>query len=147
MGNKKIGIASDHAGYQMKEFIVGYLDSKGYDVHDFGCYSEEACDYPDIAHPLARSIESGELSLAIAMCGSANGISIVLNKHQGIRAAICWEPELAELARTHNNANICALPARFIENDMATKIVDMFLNTEASSESRHLSRIAKIAVK
>ena len=95
MENKKIGIASDHAGYQLKEFVIGYLSSKGYDVYDFGCKSEESCDYPDYAHPLAEAIEKGELPRGIAMCGSANGITMTLNKHQGIRAAICWEPEIA----------------------------------------------------
>ena len=99
MDNKKIGIASDHAGYQLKEFVIGYLDSKGYDVYDFGTNSEESCDYPDYAHPLAEAIEKGELPRGIAMCGSANGITMTLNKHQGIRAALCWEPEIASLAR------------------------------------------------
>lgn len=146
MKSKKIGIACDHAGYQMKEFIVGYLDSKGYDVHDFGCYSEESCDYPDFAHELANSIESGELERGFALCGSANGISMSLNKHKGIRAAICWEPEIAELARVHNNANVCSLPARFIENDTAQEIVDIFLSTETSSEERHMNRVAKISI-
>ncbi len=146
MKSKKIGIACDHAGYQMKEFIVGYLDSKGYDVHDFGSYSEESCDYPDFAHELANSIESGELERGIALCGSANGISIALNKHSKIRAAICWEPELAELARQHNNANVCSLPARFIENDVAKEIIDIFLNTETSSEERHMKRVEKISI-
>ena len=111
MDNKKIGIASDHAGYQLKEFVIGYLDSKGYDVYDFGTNSEESCDYPDYAHPLAEAIEKGELPRGIAMCGSANGITMTLNKHQGIRAALCWEPEIASLARRHNNANVCTMPA------------------------------------
>ena len=99
MDNKKIGIASDHAGYQLKEFVIGYLDSKGYDVYDFGTNSEESCDYPDYAHPLAEAIEKGELPRGIAMCGSANGITMTLNKHQGIRAALCWEPEIASCRR------------------------------------------------
>ncbi len=146
MKSKKVGIASDHAGYQMKEFIVGYLDSKGYDVHDFGCYSEESCDYPDFAHELANSIENGEVEMGFALCGSANGISMALNKHKGIRAAICWEAELAELARVHNDANVCSLPARFIENDTAQEIVDIFLATPTSTVERHMNRVAKISI-
>lgn len=145
MDDKKIGIASDHAGYQLKEFIIGYLDSKGYDVHDFGCHSEESCDYPDYAHPLAEAIEKGELPRGIAMCGSANGITITLNKHQDIRAAICWEPEIASLARKHNDANVCSMPARFIDRDTAIRIVDTFLSTEFEG-GRHQRRIDKIPV-
>lgn len=146
MKSKKIGIASDHAGYQMKEFIVGYLDSKGYDVHDFGCYSEESCDYPDFAHQLAYAIGKGEFEVGFALCGSANGISMTLNKHPKVRAAICWEPEIAELARVHNDANVCSLPARFIENDVAKEIVDIFLATKTSDEQRHMNRVAKISL-
>lgn len=143
MEDKKIGVANDHAGYEMKEFIVGYLDSLGYDVFDFGCNSPASCDYPDYAHPLADAIEKGELPRGIAMCGSANGITMTLNKHQGIRAAICWTPEIAELARLHNNANVCSLPARFIDTDTARAIVDKFLNTEFEG-GRHQARIDKI---
>lgn len=146
MDKGKIGIACDHAGYQMKEFLVGYLDSLGYDVHDFGCYDEESCDYPDYAHPLADAIESGVLPCGIALCGSGNGINMTLNKHQAIRSAICWEPELAELARQHNDANVCTLPARFIDNAMATNIVDKFLETPFSEGERHMRRINKIPV-
>lgn len=146
MENKKIGIASDHAGYQLKEFVIGYLDSKGFDVYDFGCTSEASCDYADFAHPLAEAIEKGELPRGIAMCGSANGITMTLNKHQSIRAALCWEPEIATLARQHNDANICTMPARFIDTDTAVKIVDAFLNTPFEG-GRHLARINKIPVK
>lgn len=145
MENMKIGIASDHAGFQMKEFLVGYLDGLGYDVHDFGTDSEESMDYPDVAHPLAFSIEEGTLPRGIALCGSGNGISMALNKHIGIRAALCWTPELAELARRHNDANICSLPARFIDNNQAVEIVDKFLET-AFEGGRHLTRINKIPV-
>ena len=113
---KKIGIASDHAGYELKENLVGYLDSLGYEVFDYGCDSPESCDYPDYAHPLAFDIEQGVVPCGIAICGTANGISITLNKHQNIRAAVCWIPEIAELARRHNDANVCSLPARFIES-------------------------------
>ena len=146
MDNKKIGIASDHAGYQLKEFVIGYLDSKGYDVYDFGTNSEESCDYPDYAHPLAEAIEKGELPRGIAMCGSANGITMTLNKHQGIRAALCWEPEIASLARRHNNANVCTMPARFISTDTAREIVDIFLNPEFEG-GRHQARIDKSPLK
>lgn len=146
MDNKKIGVACDHAGYQLKEFVIGYLDSKGYDVYDFGCNSEVSCDYPDYAHPLAEAIEKGELPRGFAMCGSANGITMTLNKHQGIRAAICWEPEIASLARRHNNANVCSMPARFISTDTAREIVDIFLNTEFEG-GRHQARIDKIPLK
>lgn len=147
MENKtKIGIASDHAGYEMKEFMVGYLDAMGYDVHDFGCYTEQSCDYPDFAHPLAEAIEQKQMNIGVAFCGSGNGIAMTLNKHQGIRAALCWEPELAALARKHNDANVCSIPARFIDNAMATVIVDTFLETSFEG-GRHQQRIDKIPVK
>lgn len=145
MKKSKIGIASDHAGYEMKEFLVGYLDGKGYDVYDFGTDSPESTDYTDYAHPLACAIEKGELPLGIALCGSGNGISITLNKHQGIRAALCWLPELASLARQHNDANVCSLPARFIDNDTAVKVVDNFLSAEFEG-GRHERRVNKIPV-
>lgn len=143
---KKIGVACDHAGYQMKELIIGYLDAMGYEAFDFGCYSEESCDFPDMAHPLAYAVEKGEVNFGIALCGSANGITMTLNKHQGIRAAICWEPELAILAKEHNNANICSLPARYIDNSVAIEVVEAFLNTPFSGEERHARRNAKIAI-
>ncbi len=145
MTKEKIGIACDHAGYQMKEFLVGYLDSKGFDVYDFGTDSEESVDYPDYAHPLADAIERGELPRGIALCGSGNGISMTLNKHQGIRAALCWTPELAALARQHNDANVCSLPARFIDNVTAAEIVDKFLSSEFEG-GRHQRRVEKIPV-
>ena len=143
---KKIGIASDHAGYEMKEFLIGLLDSKGFEVYDFGAPSAESFDYPDSAHPLACAIEKGELPMGIALCGSGNGISMTLNKHQGIRAALCWNPELAELARKHNNANVLSMHARFIDNDMAAAILDAYLNAEFEG-GRHQRRIDKIPVK
>lgn len=144
---KKIGLACDHAGYDMKEFIAGYLDAKGYDVHDFGCDSPESCDYPDMAHALAESIENGVLPMGIAMCGSGNGISMSLNKHAGVRAALCWNVELAELARQHNNANVLSLPARFIDNNEAIAMVDAFLSTKFDeSAERHVRRVNKIAI-
>ena len=143
METKKIGIASDHAGYEMKEFLIGYLESKGYEVYDFGAPSAESFDYPDSAHPLACAVEKGERPMGIALCGSGNGISMTLNKHQGIRAALCWTPELAELARRHNDANICSLPARFIDNTQAAAIVDAYLGAEFEG-GRHQRRIDKI---
>ncbi len=142
---KKIGIASDHAGYELKEFLTGYLDAQGWDVHDFGCNSPESCDYPDYAHPLANAVEAGQLPIGIAICGSGNGIAITLNKHQGVRAAICWEVELAELARKHNDANVLVLPARFISNELATNIVDKYLSTDFEG-GRHATRVSKIPV-
>jgi ribose 5-phosphate isomerase B len=146
MEDNKIGIASDHAGYQMKEFLVGYLGGMGYDVHDFGTFSEESVDYPDFAHPLGEAIDSGELKRGIALCGSGNGITMTLNKHQGVRAALCWSAEIASLARKHNNANVCGLPARFIENTEAADIVSTFLETKFEG-GRHERRIEKIPVK
>lgn len=145
MENKKIGIASDHAGFQLKEYLVGWLSGKGYDVYDFGCESEESCDYPDYAHPLGYAIDRGELTQGIAICGSANGISMAINKHQGVRAALCWMPVIAQLARQHNDANVCSLPARFIDNDMATEILELFLSTEFEG-GRHQRRVDKIAI-
>lgn len=143
---EKVAFASDHAGFELKEFIEEYMRSKGFEIVDFGTFSEESCDYPDFAHPAAEAVESGDCSFGIAMCGSGNGISMTLNKHQGIRAALCWLPELASLAKQHNNANILVMPARFISKDEALKIVDAYL--EAAFEGgRHQRRIEKIPVK
>lgn len=144
--NKPIAMCSDHAGYEMKLFLQGYLESKGLAYKDFGTYSSESCDYADFAHPAALAVESGECYPGIALCGSGNGIGITLNKHQGIRAALCWEVELARLARAHNDANILVLPARFIDNVKAAAIVDAFLETPFEG-GRHERRIAKIPVK
>ncbi len=138
-----IGIASDHAGYQMKEHLKAFLSAKGYTLKDFGTDSPESMDYPDVAHPLAQSVEKGESEFGIALCGSGNGISMTLNKHQGIRAALCWNEELASLAKQHNNANVLSLPARFISEEQAEKIVLAYLN--ASFEGgRHQRRVEKI---
>ena len=135
-----LGIASDHAGFEMKEELKKFLKEKGYEVKDFGTHSPESMDYPDVAHPLAESVEKGEVSQGIALCGSGNGISMTLNKHQGI---ICWNEELAALARQHNDANVLSLPARFISVELAKKIVEKFL--ESSFEGgRHLRRVNKI---
>lgn len=138
-----LGIASDHAGFEMKEELKKFLKEKGYEVKDFGTHSPESMDYPDVAHPLAESVEKGEVSQGIALCGSGNGISMTLNKHQGIRAALCWNEELAALARQHNDANVLSLPARFISVELAKRIVEKFL--ESSFEGgRHLRRVNKI---
>lgn len=139
-----LGMACDHAGYQMKEVIKEYLQKQGYEIKDFGTHSTESMDYPDVAHPLAESVEKGECEMGIALCGSGNGISMTLNKHQGIRAALCWNEELASLARAHNNANILSLPARFISEDLALKIVDSYL-AGSFEGGRHQRRVEKIA--
>lgn len=141
--SKKIGIASDHAGYEMKEFLVGYLGSRGYEVLDFGTDSPESVDYPDYAHPLARAIESGEFTEGVALCGSGEGMTITLNKHQGIRAGLAWIPEIARLIRQHNNANVIVLPARFINNDEAVALLEAYFESEFEG-GRHQRRIDKI---
>lgn len=143
---KKLGIACDHAGYEMKEFLVGYLSTKGYEVIDFGTHSEESIDYPDFGHALAEAIEKGELKRGIGLCGSGEGMAMTLNKHQTIRAGLCWNDTVAELIRQHNDANVVVLPARFISNDEAMAIVDKFLNTEFEG-GRHIRRVEKIACK
>lgn len=144
--NKPVGFCSDHAGYEMKTVIEGYFESMGIEYKDFGTNSTESCDYADFAHPMALAVESGECYPGIALCGSGNGIGMTLNKHQGIRAALCWNVELAELARRHNDANVLVLPARFIDMVTAINIVEKFLNTPFDG-GRHEARIAKIPVK
>ena len=139
----KVAIGGDHAGYKLKEKLKEFISELGHDVQDFGPSSEESCDYPDIAHPLAKSVKSGENNLGIAICGSANGINMTLNKHAGIRSAIAWNNELASLARQHNDANILALPARFIDIDTAKEAVKTFLETEFEG-GRHQRRVDKI---
>ena len=113
--SKNIGIACDHAGFDYKESVISHLKSKGYTVTDYGCFSTDSVDYPDFAHQLAQSIENGSNDLGIQFCGSGNGINMSANKHQAIRSALCWEVEIAELARLHNDANVCTMPARFID--------------------------------
>jgi len=144
MMKKLIGIAADHAGYEMKEAIKTELIAAGYEVRDFGTNSADSMDYPDVAHPLASAVENGEVSLGVAICGSGNGISMTVNKHAGIRAALCWTPELASLARAHNNANILSLPARFISTETAKEILSTFLTSEFEG-GRHLKRVNKIS--
>lgn len=138
-----IGLCSDHAGYQLKEYIKQLLAVRGFDCKDFGTYSEESCDYPDYAHPLAEAVEKGDVYPGIAICGSGAGISITLNKHQGIRAALCWNAEVAALSREHNNANILVLPGRFITREEAEKAINVFLDTPFAG-GRHQRRIDKI---
>lgn len=144
--DKPLAICSDHAGFELKSIIEGYLEANSIEYKDFGTYSADSCDYPDFAHPCAEAVESGECFPGIAMCGSGNGIAMTLNKHQGIRAALCWTPELAALARQHNNANVLVLPARFIAPEIALEIMDVFLYTEFEG-GRHERRVEKIAVR
>jgi ribose 5-phosphate isomerase B len=139
-----IPIGSDHAGFETKQAVIQHLLSKGYEVKDYGCYSEESIDYPDYAHPVAEYVESNPGTLGILLCGSGNGINMTANKHQAIRSALCWKKEIAELARQHNDANIIALPARFISIEEAIEMVDSFLNTEFEG-GRHAKRVDKIA--
>ena len=140
---KTLGLCSDHAGYELKEFVKQILDSKGLAYKDFGTDSTESCDYPDYAHPLAKAVEAGEVYPGIAICGSGTGIAMTLNKHQGIRAALCWQEEIARLAREHNNANILVMPGRFISQEEATHTVEAFLSTSFEG-GRHQRRIDKI---
>ncbi len=141
----KIAICNDHAGYDLKKVVMAYLLEAGIatEVMDFGCYSAASCDYPDFAHPMAEAVEGGAYDFGVAICGSGNGISMTANKHQGIRAGLCWTPELAVLTRQHNNANVLGLPARFIETETALKIVDAFFAT-AFEGGRHQARVDKI---
>lgn len=140
---KTIAIGCDHAGYPYKDAIVKMLDEKGYTVLDFGTHSLDSVDYPDFAHPTANSVESGEADLGILLCGSGNGVSITANKHQKIRAALCWQKEIAELARSHNDANIISLPVRFISESMALDMVATFITTEFEG-GRHARRTGKM---
>lgn len=141
----KIALASDHAGFALKEHARQWLENKGYETKDFGTYSEDSCDYPDYAHPMARSVETGECELGLAVCGSGEGISMTLNKHQGIRAALSWIPEIAHLSRQHNNANVLVMPGRFIDFETADKIMEEFFTTQFEG-GRHNRRVKKIAM-
>lgn len=145
MDTKIVGIASDHAGYALKQFVKTYLDARRIEYKDYGTYSEESCDYSDFGHALARGIEEGEVYPGIAICGSGEGIAMTLNKHQSIRAGLCWIPEIAHLIRQHNDANVLVMPGRFIDTDMAAKIMDEFFATEFEG-GRHARRVAKIPV-
>lgn len=143
MTKLKIGVASDHAGYERKQAVLKYLQQQGIEFKDFGAYSTESSDYPDYAHPLASAVSNGEYTKGITLCGSGNGINMTANKHQGIRSALCWMPEIARLARLHNDANICSLPARFVTDEQAVEIVKVFLETKFEG-GRHIQRINKI---
>jgi ribose 5-phosphate isomerase B len=143
---KKIALVSDHAGYFLKEKILKFLIKEKYDVKDFGCSSEEAVDYPDFGHPLANAVSAGEYETGISICGTGNGINMVVNKHPGIRSALCWNEEISRLARAHNDANVCALPGRYISESEAYLIVKTFLETSFEG-GRHERRIDKISLK
>lgn len=146
MKKKKIAIVSDHAGFFLKEKLLKFIIREGYDVKDFGCSSSEPVDYPDFAHPMANAVSAGDYELGISICGTGNGINMVVNKHPGIRGALCWNEEIGRLARAHNDANICALPGRFISESEAYLIVKTFLNTSFEG-GRHKGRIDKISLK
>lgn len=141
-----IALASDHAGYMLKQKVRQFLEEKGAQVYDFGCYSTESCDYPDYAHPLAAAVENGEYMYGVVICSTGNGICMTANKHQGIRAALCWDIPLASLARRHNNANVLGLPANYITEPLALEVVDTFFTTDFEG-GRHERRVNKIPCK
>ncbi len=138
-----IAIGADHAGFQLKTAVAEHLRSKGHTVQDFGAHSEESVDYPDFAHPVAEAVENGAANFGVLICGSANGISMAANKHRGVRAAVCWNREVAKLARQHNDANILSLPARFISTEEALACADVFMETSFEG-GRHGKRVDKI---
>lgn len=140
---KKIAIGSDHAGFALKTFLIAYLKEKNYIVFDKGCFSLDSVDYPDFAHPTALAVENNEVDFGVLICGSANGVSIAANKHQGVRAAIAWLPEIAALAKQHNDANILSIPARFVSEDEAIAILEAYINTQFEG-GRHANRVNKI---
>ncbi len=140
---KKLAIACDHAGFDYKELIKKHLEGK-YELKDYGTFSKDSVDYPDFVHPAASSVEKGENEFGILICGSGQGVAITANKHQKIRCALCWETELAALAKQHNNANMVAIPARFVSEELALQIVDTFLNTDFEG-GRHQNRVDKIS--
>ena len=143
---KTVGIASDHAGYPLKKFVVQYLEQHEYPYKDYGTYRDMSCDYPDFAHALAEGIEHGDVYPGIAICGSGEGMAITLNKHQDVRAGLAWCPEVGGLIRQHNDANVLVLPGRFIDNKTAEKILDAFFTTTFEG-GRHQRRVEKIAFK
>lgn len=145
MNIKKVGLASDHAGFGLKEVIKEYLNEKGIAYQDFGTYSEASCDYPEYAHALALAVEKGDVYPGIGVCGSGEGMSMTLNKHQGIRAALVWQPEIAHMTRMHNDANVLVLPGRYMDKETAWQVLDEFFNTEFEG-GRHVRRIEKIPV-
>ena len=139
-----VAIGADHAGFEMKTALISYLEQKGYTVKDFGTYSADSVDYPDYAHPIATAVEKGEAAFGILLCGSANGVAITANKHQGIRAGLSFNIEVAKLTRQHNDANVICLPARFISLDQARQMIDNFIETPFEG-GRHANRVNKIA--
>ena len=141
---EKIAVGADHAGFEYKELLKKWLDKNGYALKDFGAYNKDSADYPDFAHPVANAVEKNEFEFGLLVCGSANGVAITANKHQGVRAAICWNEELASLARQHNNANVLCLPARYITIELAEKILDRFLHSNFEG-GRHERRVGKIS--
>jgi ribose 5-phosphate isomerase B len=143
--NNTIAIGSDHAGFNYKSAVMDHLLQKGFEVNDHGTFTDASCDYPDYAHAVAGAVEQSLAAKGILICGSANGVAITANKHQGVRAAICWEKEIASLARKHNDANIICIPARFVSIDLALEMVDTFLSTEFEG-GRHLNRVQKIKI-
>jgi ribose 5-phosphate isomerase B len=141
---RPVAIGSDHAGFVYKTELVKWLNQKGIQVADMGVYEDKSVDYPDYAHPVAHSVENGETAFGILLCGSANGVCMTANKHQGIRAALCWNSDVARLVRQHNNANIICLPARFIALELAKNLVDIFMETPFEG-GRHAQRVEKMA--
>ena len=142
--SKPVAIGSDHAGFEYKEDLISFLEAKGIAYKDFGAHSIDSVDYPDFAHPVSNAVEKGEAAFGILLCGTANGVAITANKHQGIRAALCWGEEIAQIVRKHNDANIICIPARFVREGDAEKMVDLFMTTEFEG-GRHQTRINKIA--
>lgn len=142
--SKPIAIGSDHAGFDYKEQLISFLEGKGLPYKDFGAHSKDSVDYPDFAHPVSSAVEEGEASFGILLCGSANGVAMTANKHQHIRAAICWGEELAKITREHNDANVICIPARFVREGVAERMVQIFMTTEFEG-GRHQNRINKIA--
>lgn len=138
-----IGLASDHAGYGLKQYVIQYLESRGMKYEDFGCTSETSCDYPDFAHALGSAVDEGRISTGIAICGTGEGMAMALNKHQKVRAALCWAPEIAHLARQHNNSNVLVMPGRFISEKQAEAIMNEYFSTDFEG-GRHVKRIDKI---
>ncbi|CAI8295825.1 MAG: Ribose-5-phosphate isomerase B [Flavobacteriia bacterium] len=140
----KIAIGSDHAGFELKEILSDHIKNSGHSIEDFGCYGPERADYPDHAHPLAQSVQQGQNERGVVICGSGNGINMTVNKYKGVRSALCWDPELAEMARAHNDANVLALPARYISVEKAMECLVAFLNTPFEG-GRHEKRVEKIS--
>ena len=141
--NKLIIVGCDHAGYELKETIKKFLSEKGFEIKDYGTNSSDSVDYPDMVHPLGRDINTGVYNKGIVVCGSGNGVQMTVNKYQNVRCALCWNVEIAELARMHNDANVLSLPARFIPSELALEIVDKFISTDFEG-GRHLKRVEKI---